>query len=208
MGCVGDVPLVPKGEVLHHVRSGNSLLKKEEWGLQQLQAQGEQAAGQNLRRCSLFFRCASISWFQVVSQPVIYVFQLAHLRVFQIFIYEGFPWDVTVNNGSWSPEVGSPPLVAFPGRENAFINCWNLQLKDDQWSFSNWKIGEPSVFVFCLGCSHILKSYKSGSGSQAFLGYNFKRGTLRGTFIADGQGKYQRNHLELPKDVQNTVLTL
>ena len=157
---------------------------------------------------AMFFRCASISWFQVVSQPVIYVFQLAHLRVFQIFIYEGFPWDVTVNNGSWSPEVGSPPLVAFPGRENAFINCWNLQLKDDQWSFSNWKIGEPSVFVFCLGCSHILKSYKSGSGSQAFLGYNFKRGTLRGTFIADGQGKYQRNHLELPKDVQNTVLTL
>ena len=111
----------------------------------------------------------------------------------------GFPWDVTVNNGSWSPEVGSPPLVAFPGRENAFINCWNLQLKDDQWSFSNWKIGEPSVFVFCLGCSHILKSYNSGSGSQAFLGYNFKRGTLRGTFIADGQGEYQRNHLEFPR---------
>ena len=124
-----------------------------------------------------------------------------------MFFNEGFPWDVTVNNGSWSPEVGSPPLVAFPGRENAFINCWNLQLKDDQWSFSNWKIGEPSVFVFCLGCSHILKSYNSGSGSQAFLGYNFKRGTLRGTFIADGQGKYQRNHLELPKDVQNTLLT-
>ena len=34
------------------------------------------------------FRCASISWFQVVSQPVINLFlQLAHLRVFQSYLY-------------------------------------------------------------------------------------------------------------------------
>ena len=32
------------------------------------------------------FRCASISWFQVVTKSVIHLFlQLAHLRVFQIF---------------------------------------------------------------------------------------------------------------------------
>ena len=31
-----------------------------------------------------FFRCASISWFQAVSQSVTYRFQLVHLRVFQI----------------------------------------------------------------------------------------------------------------------------
>ena len=30
-----------------------------------------------------FFRCASISWFQVVTQSVSDVFRLAHLRVFQ-----------------------------------------------------------------------------------------------------------------------------
>ena len=35
-----------------------------------------------------FFRCASISWFQAVSGSVIYRFQLAHLRVFQIIIAE------------------------------------------------------------------------------------------------------------------------
>ena len=32
----------------------------------------------------IFFRCASISWFQAVSGSVIYCFQLAHLQVFQI----------------------------------------------------------------------------------------------------------------------------
>ena len=35
----------------------------------------------------MFFRCASISWFQVVSEWVIDIFlQLAHLRVFQIIL--------------------------------------------------------------------------------------------------------------------------
>ena len=33
------------------------------------------------------FRCASISWIQVVSQSVRDVFQLAHLRVFQSYFY-------------------------------------------------------------------------------------------------------------------------
>ena len=33
----------------------------------------------------VFFRCASISWFQVVSKWVIYVLGLAHLRVFQSY---------------------------------------------------------------------------------------------------------------------------
>ena len=34
------------------------------------------------------FRCASISWFQVVTESVIHLFlQLAHLRVFQIYFY-------------------------------------------------------------------------------------------------------------------------
>ena len=37
------------------------------------------------------FRCASISWFQAVSGSVIYRFQLAHLRVFQII------WDIPHN---------------------------------------------------------------------------------------------------------------
>ena len=32
-----------------------------------------------------FFRCASIFWFQVVSQSVIHAFRLAHLRVFQSY---------------------------------------------------------------------------------------------------------------------------
>ena len=32
-----------------------------------------------------FFRCASISWFEVVTQSVSDVFRLAHLRVFQSF---------------------------------------------------------------------------------------------------------------------------
>ena len=42
-------------------------------------------------RYSTFFRCASISWFQV-SESVIDVFlQLAHLRVFQIIYY--LVWD-------------------------------------------------------------------------------------------------------------------
>ena len=36
------------------------------------------------------FRCASISWFQVVSQSVIDVFRLAHLRVFQSFFFMYF----------------------------------------------------------------------------------------------------------------------
>ena len=36
-----------------------------------------------------FFRCASISWFQVVSQSVIDVFRLAHLRVFQSYFGRG-----------------------------------------------------------------------------------------------------------------------
>ena len=35
------------------------------------------------------FRCASISWFQVVSQSVIDVFRLAHLRVFQSYFGRG-----------------------------------------------------------------------------------------------------------------------
>ena len=35
-----------------------------------------------------FFRCSSISWFQAVSGSVIYRFQLAHLRVFQIILYK------------------------------------------------------------------------------------------------------------------------
>ena len=33
------------------------------------------------------FRCASISWFQVVSESVIDVFRLAHLRVFQSYYF-------------------------------------------------------------------------------------------------------------------------
>ena len=33
------------------------------------------------------FRCASISWFQVVSESVIDVFRLAHLRVFQSYLF-------------------------------------------------------------------------------------------------------------------------
>ena len=35
----------------------------------------------------VLFRCASISWFQVVSQWVSDVFRLAHLRVFQSYFY-------------------------------------------------------------------------------------------------------------------------
>ena len=36
----------------------------------------------------IIFRCASISWFEVVSQWFILFLQLAHLRVFQIFFLE------------------------------------------------------------------------------------------------------------------------
>ena len=35
----------------------------------------------------LIFRCASIAWFQVVSQWVLYLFRIAHLRVFQSCLY-------------------------------------------------------------------------------------------------------------------------
>ena len=42
----------------------------------------------NMFHSWFFIRCASISWFQVVSEWVSYRFQLAHLRVFQIiFVY-------------------------------------------------------------------------------------------------------------------------
>ena len=34
------------------------------------------------------FRCASISWFQVVSESVIHAFRLAHLRVFQSYFFK------------------------------------------------------------------------------------------------------------------------
>ena len=71
---LGDVPLVPQGEVLHHVRPGNSLLEQEERSLQQLQTQGEQAAGQDLRRCSLFFSplCTEIGMSFVFVDLVFY----------------------------------------------------------------------------------------------------------------------------------------
>ena len=44
-----------KGEILDHVQPRDSLPQQEERDLQQLQTQGEQAAEQDLRRCSLFF---------------------------------------------------------------------------------------------------------------------------------------------------------
>ena len=51
-----------------------------------------------------FFRCASISWFQVVSgwvsQWVIDIFlQLAHLRVFQIIFFKIPGWSLMVSGG-------------------------------------------------------------------------------------------------------------
>ena len=46
--------------------------------------------------CFLLFRCASISWFQVVSnwvsQSLMFFLQLAHLRVFQIILTGPPPW--------------------------------------------------------------------------------------------------------------------
>ena len=46
----------------------------------------------------ILFRCARISWFQAVSGSVIYRFQLAHLRVFQIIVFRArlsCPWRKT-----------------------------------------------------------------------------------------------------------------
>ena len=50
------------------------------------------------------FRCASISWFQVVSQSVIDVLRLAHLQVFQSYFGRGLPLPIPRNKkgkGKW-----------------------------------------------------------------------------------------------------------
>ena len=46
---LGNVPLMSEGEVFDNVRPSNSLPQQEERDLQQLQAQGEQAAVENMR---------------------------------------------------------------------------------------------------------------------------------------------------------------
>ena len=46
---LGNVPLMSEGEVLDNVRPSNCLPQQEERDLQQLQAQGEQAAVENMR---------------------------------------------------------------------------------------------------------------------------------------------------------------
>ena len=69
-----DVPPMSEGEVPDNVRPRNSLPQQEERDLQQLQAQGEQAAGQDLRRCSLFFSplCTEIGMSFVFVDLVFY----------------------------------------------------------------------------------------------------------------------------------------
>ena len=66
-----------------------------------------------------FFRCPSISWFQVVSERLIHLFlQLGHLRVFQIFLgyIQSFNFKLTC---AQMLDVRSSALVSpndFPGQ--------------------------------------------------------------------------------------------
>ena len=66
----------------------------------------------NVSSALLFFRCASISWFQVVTQSVSDVFRLAHLRVFQSYSGQG-------------PIFTSPGLVAWLDWFMFYeVECW------------------------------------------------------------------------------------
>ena len=68
------------------------------------------------------FRCASISWFQVVSQWVSDVFRLAHLRVFQ-----SYSWIIILKKYSELLIVEERKMANLVGRTNLTVilvsNC-------------------------------------------------------------------------------------
>ena len=55
------------------------------WALKTVQDVCNQVNCAACKKICTVFRCASISWFQIVSQWVTDVFRLAHLRVFQSY---------------------------------------------------------------------------------------------------------------------------
>ena len=112
-----------------------------------------------------FFRCASISWFQAVSGSVIYRFQLAHLRVFQIIKrkkaspYEIYPY-VQATRSTCMLELIKSHLVVkcqatyLDKEEPAATACFPCHLKKSSkrfskiWSeFCHWHLQKESLLL-------------------------------------------------------------
>ena len=112
-----------------------------------------------LKHKAQIFRCASISWFQAVSGSVIYRFQLAHLRVFQIIVFRvrlSCPWRKT--DQKFRDQIKFLKLYSI-----LCYNCWVLQTAH----LCYWQPTWPSHPVFLSGCFIVVFSkMKSVSSSK------------------------------------------
>ena len=119
--------------------------------------------------CVSFFRCASISWFQVVSKWVIDLFQLARLRVFQSYFFVVFClclyfWVcfVSLFVGNLSHNLSRFSRKNDPGRR--FVKTDQSLL---HWSRSCVSVLKLQVYLYlwaCLAYKHKCVCARNNSG--------------------------------------------
>ena len=99
----------------------------------------------------VFFRCASISWFEIVSQWLIHLFlKLAHLRVFQIILFSSscivtsllpYPSTLTTNMVLVFVQLGSHSISSILS-----LSVWVYpEILDEE---TNQRKSEKEVHIF------------------------------------------------------------
>ena len=138
-------------------------------------------------------RCASISWFQVVSQSVVDVFRLAHLRVFQrYFLVCMYTWVL-----GW-PAIQSVPFpIIYKNRRGFIPSLCSLDIENSllvgQWYFPNWwkKI-----------------HHTSGTSESGFLKFEKWKVKIKSFHSFSRSAKWKNNAFTLFREVQSEIKML